>query len=152
MHCVICKRGTVQSGTVQAELGVGTDHLMVPVEAEVCDECGEAYYSTEALRHLEQVRENFLRKVIAPPSVGHVAAHSHPPEDALREQKLLTPLRHTLPFPYTFVGADSLHVVQYDSSLCLSNAAQRLAPADEQFSSISQTRVTKASCTPDVPK
>ena len=72
MHCVICKRGTVKLGTVQAELRIGTDHLMVPVEAEVCDECGEAYYSTEAMRHLEQVRENFLRKVIAPPSVGHV--------------------------------------------------------------------------------
>ncbi|MDP3091068.1 MAG: YgiT-type zinc finger protein [Nitrospira sp.] len=72
MHCVICKRGTVKSGTVQAELRVGTDHLMVPVETEVCDECGEAYYSTETMRHLEQVRENFLRKVIVPPSVGHV--------------------------------------------------------------------------------
>ena len=72
VHCVICKRGTVTSGTVQAELRVGPDHLMVPVEAEVCDECGEAYYSTEAMRHLEQVRENFLRKVIAPPSAGHV--------------------------------------------------------------------------------
>ena len=72
MHCVICKRGTVKSGTVQAELRIGTDHLMVPVEAEVCDECGEAYYSTEAMRHLEQVRENFLSKVIAPPSVGQV--------------------------------------------------------------------------------
>jgi YgiT-type zinc finger domain-containing protein len=72
MHCVICKRGTVKSGIVQAELRVGTDHLMVPVETEVCDECGEAYYSAETMRHLEQVRENFLRKLIAPPSVGHV--------------------------------------------------------------------------------
>ena len=62
MHCVICKRGTVKSGTVQAELRIGTDHLMVPVETEVCDECGEAYYSTEAMRQLEQVRENFLSK------------------------------------------------------------------------------------------
>lgn len=72
MHCVICKRGSVKSGTVQAELRVGTDHLMVPVDAEVCDECGEAYYSTAVMRHLEQVRESFLRNVIAPPSVGHV--------------------------------------------------------------------------------
>ncbi len=72
MHCVICKGGTVKLGTVQAELRVGTDHIMVPVEAEVCDECREAYYSTEAMRQLEQMRENFLRKVIAPPSVGHV--------------------------------------------------------------------------------
>ena len=45
---------------------------MVPVEAEVYDECGEAYYTTKAMRHLEQVHENFLRKVIGPPSVGHV--------------------------------------------------------------------------------
>ncbi len=67
MHCVICKRGTVKSGKVQAELRVGTDHLMVPVEAEVCAECGEAYYSTETMRYLEQVRENFVHKMIAPP-------------------------------------------------------------------------------------
>ena len=45
---------------------------MVPVEAGVYDECGEVYYTTKAMRHLEQDRENFLRKVIAPPSVGHV--------------------------------------------------------------------------------
>ncbi len=72
MQCVICKRGTVKSGKVQAELRVGTDHLMVPVEAEVCAECGEAYYSTENMRYLETVRENFVHKMIAPPSVGHV--------------------------------------------------------------------------------
>lgn len=72
MQCVICKRGVVKSGKVQAELRVGTDHLLVPVEAEVCDECGEAYYSTETMRYLEQVRENFIRKAIAPPSVGQV--------------------------------------------------------------------------------
>ena len=63
MHCVICKSGTVKPGTVQAELRIGTDHLMVPVETEVCDECGEAYDSTETMRHLEQVRENFLSSV-----------------------------------------------------------------------------------------
>lgn len=72
MYCVICKRGTVEPGKVQAEIRVGADHLMVPVEAEVCGECGEAYYTSEAMRHLEDVRERFLRKAIAPPSVGHV--------------------------------------------------------------------------------
>ena len=72
MHCVICKRGTVKSGTVQGVLRVETDLLMVPVEAAVCDECGETYYSTEAMRHLEEMRENLLRKLIARPSVGHV--------------------------------------------------------------------------------
>lgn len=55
MQCVICKRGTV-----------------TPVEAEVCEECGEAYYSVETMRYLDQVRDNFVRKVISPPPVGHV--------------------------------------------------------------------------------
>jgi len=60
---------------VQAEIKVGTDHLLVPVEAEVCEvckECGEAYYSTETMRYLDQVRDNFVQKAITPPSVGHV--------------------------------------------------------------------------------
>ncbi len=72
MYCVICKRGTVTPGKVQAEINVGTDHLLVPVEAEVCKECGEAYYSTETMHYLDQVRDNFVRKIISPPSIGHV--------------------------------------------------------------------------------
>jgi YgiT-type zinc finger domain-containing protein len=72
MRCVICKRGEVKPGKVQAEIKVANDHLLVPVEAEVCAECGEPYYSTEAMRYLEQIREDFLRKTITPPAVGHV--------------------------------------------------------------------------------
>jgi hypothetical protein len=72
MKCVICKTGEVYPATIQAEIKVGCDRLLVPVEAEVCRECGEPYYSTEALRLLGRVRENFTRKAIAPPSVGRV--------------------------------------------------------------------------------
>mgnify|MGYP001598744304 CR=1 FL=1 len=72
MQCVICKRGEVKPSKAQAEIKVGADHLLVPVDAEVCAECGEAYYSTETMRHLEQVKDDFVRKVIAPPLVGHV--------------------------------------------------------------------------------
>lgn len=72
MYCVICRRGTIKHGQVHAEIKVGTDHLVVPVEAEVCQECGEAYYSTETMRYLDEVRDNFVRKIITPPSVGHV--------------------------------------------------------------------------------
>jgi len=72
MKCVICKRGEVKRSKVEAEVKVGSDHLLVPVEAEVCGECGEAYYSTEAMQYLERVREDFLRKAITPPSIGRV--------------------------------------------------------------------------------
>lgn len=72
MKCVICKTGEVQPAKVQAEIKVGCDRLLVPVEAEVCPECGESYYSAEALRHLERAREDFVRKAIAPATVGKV--------------------------------------------------------------------------------
>jgi len=72
MKCVICKTGEVQPATVQAEVKVDCDRLLVPVEAEVCGECGEAYYSPEALRMLERVRDDFTRKAITPSPVGRV--------------------------------------------------------------------------------
>ena len=72
MKCVICKNGEVQTATVQAEIKVGCDRLLVPVHAEACRECGEAYYSSEVLRLLERVREDFARKAITPSPVGTV--------------------------------------------------------------------------------
>jgi len=41
----------------------------------VCDlqnRGGEAYYSTEVVRQLEKVREDFARKAISPTSIGKV--------------------------------------------------------------------------------
>jgi YgiT-type zinc finger domain-containing protein len=73
MKCVICKTGDVHtSAEHRAEVKVGADRLLVMVEAEVCDECGEVYYSAEALRQLEKVREDFSRRAITPPSIGKV--------------------------------------------------------------------------------
>lgn len=72
MLCVICKKGEVQLATIEAELKIGKDRLLVPVRAEVCAECGEAYYSAETMQYLEQVRENFEQKAITPPSIGSV--------------------------------------------------------------------------------
>lgn len=72
VKCVICRTGEVQPARVQAEIKAGLDRLLVPVEGEICQECGEAYYSAEAMRYLERVREDFVRKAIAPTSVGKV--------------------------------------------------------------------------------
>ena len=73
MKCVICKTGEVHtSAEHRAEVKVGADRLLVLVEAEVCNECGEVYYSADAVRRLEKVREDFSRQAIAPPSIGKV--------------------------------------------------------------------------------
>jgi len=69
---VICKRGEIKPVRIEAEIKVGRDRLLVPVDAETCIECGEAYYSTETMRYLEQVREDFMRKAILPTSIGTV--------------------------------------------------------------------------------
>jgi YgiT-type zinc finger domain-containing protein len=72
MQCVICKKGEVQLATIEAELKIGKDRLLVPIQAEVCAECGEAYYSTETMQYLEQVRDSFEQRTITPPSIGSV--------------------------------------------------------------------------------
>ncbi|MBI4590586.1 MAG: YgiT-type zinc finger protein [Candidatus Rokubacteria bacterium] len=72
MKCVICKTGEVQPATVQAELKIGRDRILVSVRTEACQQCGEPYYSAETLQYLERVREDFARKAITPGSVGTV--------------------------------------------------------------------------------
>lgn len=72
MNCLICKKGEVQLAPCEAELKLGKDRLLVPVQAEVCTECGEAYYSTATMQYLEQVRDRFEQRTITPPSIGSV--------------------------------------------------------------------------------
>ena len=72
MTCVICKRGEIRARKVEAEIKIGNDHLLVVVEAEACTECGEAYYSADAMRRLERVRGGFVSKAITPLAVGRV--------------------------------------------------------------------------------
>ncbi len=49
MQCVMCKTGEVKPAAVKAELKVGTDRLLVPVQAEACAQCAETYDSAETL-------------------------------------------------------------------------------------------------------
>ena len=70
MKCVICKSGEVKKTSVQAEIKVGYDHLLVTVQAEACS--GEPYYTSDTMRYLERLRDEFTRKEIVPPLVGKV--------------------------------------------------------------------------------
>jgi len=72
VKCVICKSGEVRPSTVQAEIKLGSDRLLVRVQAEACTQCGEAYYSADVLRHLERIREEFPRKPTRATSIGTV--------------------------------------------------------------------------------
>jgi hypothetical protein len=56
---------------VDAERKIGNDHLFVVIDVKAGAECGDAYCSPNAMRRLEQVRADFVRKAM-PPAVGTV--------------------------------------------------------------------------------
>ena len=72
MNCVICKTGEIKQASVRAEMNLDRNRLLVTVQADACIECGGPYYSADALRYLERLREAFVRKEIAPRVVGNV--------------------------------------------------------------------------------
>ena len=43
MKCVICKAGEIEEASVQAEIKVDRDRLLVKMQADACIECGEPY-------------------------------------------------------------------------------------------------------------
>jgi YgiT-type zinc finger domain-containing protein len=56
MTCVICKHGKTQPGTTRIAVERGATVLVVRgVPAQVCDTCGEAYLSGEAVDRLHEM-------------------------------------------------------------------------------------------------
>ena len=72
MKCVICKAGEIKQASVQAEIKVDRNRLLLAVQADACTECCEPYYSADMLKYLERVRDGFTRKEIVARPVGNV--------------------------------------------------------------------------------
>ena len=59
MTCVICKHGETKLGTTRIAVERGSTVLVVrSVPAQVCDNCGEAYLSADAVDRLQQMLSN----------------------------------------------------------------------------------------------
>lgn len=55
MECVICKTGTTKEGkTTYSIVKDGRIIIVKDVDAAVCDNCGEAYFSIETSKWLSQ--------------------------------------------------------------------------------------------------
>jgi YgiT-type zinc finger domain-containing protein len=51
--CVLCRNGTLVAGTADKVLSRSGATLVVQgVPAEICDNCGERYFSEDVTRHL----------------------------------------------------------------------------------------------------
>jgi len=62
MKCVICKSGTMRSGTATVTLErEGTTVIVKEVPAEVCENCGEYYLSEEVTAQVHELAEEAVR-------------------------------------------------------------------------------------------
>jgi YgiT-type zinc finger domain-containing protein len=63
MECVICRNGnTVKGKTIYTVEKNGSLLVYKDVDAEVCNNCGEAYLSVETTRRLQQLSAEAIKK------------------------------------------------------------------------------------------
>ena len=72
MKCVICKSSDIQKRPVEEEVKQANDIVLIPMEVMVCQQCGERYYDTKAMRRLEEMRAKLRKKDLAVEDVGRV--------------------------------------------------------------------------------
>lgn len=71
MKCVLCGGG-LENKSVEEEVRVGYDHLMVKVKAEVCVNCGERYFGEGVIDHLRAVKHDLEEKRLKTIKIGSV--------------------------------------------------------------------------------
>ena len=55
MQCIICKTGNTKKDKTTYSIVKNNRIIVVKdVEAEICDNCGEAYFSTETSKYISQ--------------------------------------------------------------------------------------------------
>jgi len=72
MKCVICKSSDIQKRPVEEEVKQANDIVLIPMEVMVCQQCGERYYDTKAMRRLEEMRAKLRKKDLVVEDVGRV--------------------------------------------------------------------------------
>jgi len=72
MKCVICKSPDIQIKNVEEEIKFGKDIILVPIEALVCNNCGERYYDSRTMRKLENIKLRIENKDLVVEDVGKI--------------------------------------------------------------------------------
>lgn len=60
MLCTMCNNKTERK-VVDYELHLNGDHIVIPVEADVCVICGEKYFDDKTVERLQKVKNLFKR-------------------------------------------------------------------------------------------
>lgn len=71
MICIFCK-GTVSKKKVEEEVKVGVDHILVQLDAEVCNNCHERYFPEGTVDYLQKLRRELKTKKTQFKAIGQV--------------------------------------------------------------------------------
>jgi YgiT-type zinc finger domain-containing protein len=72
MKCVICKGSNIELKTVEEQIRIGKDIVLIPMDILVCSNCGERYYDRKAMKKIEEIRSRLKNQDIEVEEVGKV--------------------------------------------------------------------------------
>ena len=72
MKCIICKGEDIRKTNVKEELKVGNDIVYLPIDIPVCSCCGERYYDSRTIQHLENEEKRLKEGQVNLNEVGKV--------------------------------------------------------------------------------
>ena len=78
MECVICKFSEVESKTLDMQIEVGRDIVLVPMNIIVCSNCGERYYNTDIMAKIEQIKSKQMNRELDVVEIGKVMRCRYP--------------------------------------------------------------------------
>jgi len=72
MKCVICNGSDIKMRTVDEQIALGDDIVLVRLTLPVCSQCGERYYDRKAIQLIERVRAKAKQRLLDVEDVGKV--------------------------------------------------------------------------------
>lgn len=72
MRCVICKGSDIVVKTVDEQVSLGDDIVLLRLNLPVCSQCGERYYDRRAMRIIEEVRAKAKQRLLKVEEVGKI--------------------------------------------------------------------------------
>ena len=72
MKCIICHGQHFENNLVHEELRIENDIILVPIEANVCQTCGERYFTRQAMKQVELIEQQIARHERPLKEVGKV--------------------------------------------------------------------------------
>lgn len=72
MKCVICKGNDIVVKTVDEQIAVGDDIILIRLDLPVCSQCGERYYDRKAMQIIGEVRAKGKERALVVEEVGKI--------------------------------------------------------------------------------